>query len=420
MQRWMPDGAHVIAAHADGRVTLLSTEADSEMVLHHSSFVYHAMFSPDGKYVVSGGWKGEVKLWDAGTGRLIATPSEGWLQGAGSPAIVGFARDTGELVVDAANGVFRWNLDALAHGNAAPAVSPPAPQFPETMAKLTSAARRTRVDGGQVTATSADGMLLADAEEGGIVRVLDAAGKTLRTLHPAEGQVRAVSFSPDGAVLAVGGDDRKIYLLGVASACGARRAHRPSGHNLHAGLQPRWNSARLRRQRQRHHHLGHGHGGADAGTARPHRVRACGELQPGRRETCLRLRRRDGPHLGPIRGEACASLRTGRRPRPGSPRSRNGKRTDATVGAECGSVEYGEVGDTGPELPRIPAGIVGVRPKAARIPARFAAIPPPNLPQRRPRRARSIPGWRRWSRRGPAAGKLPRAGILAMVAAAGK
>jgi WD40 repeat protein len=41
--------------------------------LGHSDVISAVMFSPDGRYIVSGAWDAAVKLWDAGTGREMGT-----------------------------------------------------------------------------------------------------------------------------------------------------------------------------------------------------------------------------------------------------------------------------------------------------------------------------------------------------------
>jgi WD40 repeat protein len=43
----------------------------------HTDTVYSAVFSPDGKHVVSGSVDDTVRIWDAGTGELVAGPFEG-------------------------------------------------------------------------------------------------------------------------------------------------------------------------------------------------------------------------------------------------------------------------------------------------------------------------------------------------------
>jgi WD40 repeat protein len=43
--------------------------------MSHEPDVNDIAFSPDGRYIVSGGWDGVVRVWDAATGEMIATMS---------------------------------------------------------------------------------------------------------------------------------------------------------------------------------------------------------------------------------------------------------------------------------------------------------------------------------------------------------
>ena len=54
-----------------------------QAVLHQSSGVGSVVFSPDGKYILSGSGDGTLQLWDAETGELVRPPLEGhqsWVQ----------------------------------------------------------------------------------------------------------------------------------------------------------------------------------------------------------------------------------------------------------------------------------------------------------------------------------------------------
>jgi WD40 repeat protein len=212
--RWLHDGKCVLTTDDDGRVKVVSVAPESDLVLRgHHSYVYHALFSPDSRYIVSAGWKDEVKVWESDAGRLIATLTENEQALWDPPSIVGFRRDTSELFVQAwYNTTRQWNLDAIASGDTTARLTTKTANSIFALAGLDWNARRVRTDGGQCSAASADGTLIAD-NDGSDVRITTPQGELLRTLHLSVKGNRAVAFSPDGATLAVAGDDAKVYLL---------------------------------------------------------------------------------------------------------------------------------------------------------------------------------------------------------------
>jgi WD40 repeat protein len=140
-----------------------------------------AVFSPDGRFLVSADANGGPKVWDLETGKEFTPEGDG----ASAP---------GKLL--------KW-LDKVA----GTALAPP------------------EVGGGPVVAVafSADGRLLAEArggpERAGVVRVYDTrTRKEVRTLLGHTDRVRSLAFSPDGAWLATGSDDRTVKLWPLRAA----------------------------------------------------------------------------------------------------------------------------------------------------------------------------------------------------------
>ncbi len=71
-----PDGTRVITAGYDGtaRVWDAATAEPVGALLRHGSFVYQARFSPDGRRVATASADGTARVWDAATGRPVTAP----------------------------------------------------------------------------------------------------------------------------------------------------------------------------------------------------------------------------------------------------------------------------------------------------------------------------------------------------------
>jgi WD40 repeat protein len=68
------DGKFLVSAGADGTVRLWNGETGAPVrSIAVGNVVYAAALSPDSKFIASGGFDGQAKLWDAATGRQLAT-----------------------------------------------------------------------------------------------------------------------------------------------------------------------------------------------------------------------------------------------------------------------------------------------------------------------------------------------------------
>jgi WD40 repeat protein/serine/threonine protein kinase len=204
-----PDGT--MLACAVGTVTLSSVGSDSNnpasrevrlwdwkeaKLIHrlqgHARSLNAVAWSPDGRYVASGGWDSVVRIWDAKSGK----PHK---QLAGHTALIrglAFSPNSEQLASSAEDGSVRlWDVPA----------------------RLWEAATGSLLKVHEVSdsaldqvAYSPDGKLLACGCQDQLVHVLSAAtGKPYRTLRGHSAWVTAAAFSPDGQSLVSAGMDGK-------------------------------------------------------------------------------------------------------------------------------------------------------------------------------------------------------------------
>jgi WD40 repeat protein len=188
-----PDGKTLATACRGDKTVTLSGLTGKVVLAGHTLEISSIAFAPDGKLIASSagaenGAGGEVKLWDADTGKEVASlPPQ-----KGGARCVAFAPDGRTLAVACGQGVRFWHLPSLIE-------------------------QKSWKQTGPVAALqySADGTTLAVGQVGGAVTVFDvASGRDRATLEGLAGPVSSLAFAPDGhALTAAGQGGAKVWLL---------------------------------------------------------------------------------------------------------------------------------------------------------------------------------------------------------------
>ena len=199
---WQPDGERIGCASWDGRrhtVWVRDARTGKPLFPLPSGLACFAMaFSPNGRYLVTGGGNGALQVWDAETGRKVGT------LGTHDQDIRGvvFSRDGGHLATSSGDGEVKlWDVTRLdkeyLDGKPAPRHTIPA-----------------RVPGPSLNmAFSPDGKRLAAGGEHNSIEVRDVeTGNVLQTLPGHGGDVYTVAFSHDGRWIASGSEDSTVKV----------------------------------------------------------------------------------------------------------------------------------------------------------------------------------------------------------------
>ena len=232
-----PDGKTIVSGSSDNTIKLWDAVSGNlkQTLTGHSDFVVSIAFSPDGKTFASGSVDNTIKLWDASSGALKQTLSghSNWVRSvAFSPdgkTVASGSNDKTIKLWDAASGALKQTLSGHSDWVYSIAFSPDgktiASSSLDKTVKLWDAVSGTlkqtltgHSDSVDWVAFSPDSKMIASASVDKTVKLWDASNGALKqTLSGHDGVVSAVTFSPDGKTIASAGYDKTIKLWDAAS-----------------------------------------------------------------------------------------------------------------------------------------------------------------------------------------------------------
>lgn len=235
-----PDGKSVLTGSLEKKAQLWDAATGTKMGLPfvHPGLVKAVAFSPDGKIILTGCLvpfpgggdekSGEVRLWNAATGKHLQTIAQPRLVGAvafnpDGKTILAGCNDNRARLWDAATG--KLLVDPMVNGQRVRAVAYSPDGRTLLTGSLDSAARLWDAETGAPVGTpflhpgavngvafGPNGRTILTACADGKVRIWNVTPGEVNHVLQHQGQVRALAFTPDGKILATGSHDNAARL----------------------------------------------------------------------------------------------------------------------------------------------------------------------------------------------------------------
>ncbi len=189
-----PNGRYIVSASTDFTIRIWDVEngAEIKVLRGHTDYVQWAEYSPDGQRIVSASNDGTVKIWDVKSGMAVDS-----IVGLSKWSVwcAGYSPDGKHVAFTSDNTICIWDLET---GGL------------KKLVGHNSSIRRVsyRYDGKLLASASLDGTVIVWDTEKGI---------PLKTLKGHEKRVNSAEFSPDGALIASASDDKTVKVWDVES-----------------------------------------------------------------------------------------------------------------------------------------------------------------------------------------------------------